>query len=140
MVKSVSKLYLQVDRICQNRNLVSYRQVPGSIPGPGSIDFSPIFLSFLTGSPSVPLEFPKLANAHPTYFSIFLPLIVIESLVSILLLKELQQREEEFTFGTSTTTFSVQMKTFLIGILVILASFCSCHRQKKILEILAKKR
>ena len=39
LVKSVSKLYLQVDLICQNRHLVSYRQVPGSIPGRGSIDF-----------------------------------------------------------------------------------------------------
>ena len=39
LVKSVSKLYLQVDLICQNRHLLSYRQVPGSIPGRGSIDF-----------------------------------------------------------------------------------------------------
>ena len=39
----MSKLYLQVDLICQNRHLVSYRQVPGSIPGRGSFYFSPFF-------------------------------------------------------------------------------------------------
>ena len=38
LVKSVSKLYLQVDLICQNRYFVSYQRVPGSIPGRGSID------------------------------------------------------------------------------------------------------
>ena len=58
LVKSVSKLYLKVDLICQNRHLVSYWQVPGSIPGRGSIDF---FFSFFTHfSPffySVPLLF-----------------------------------------------------------------------------------
>ena len=65
-VKSVSKLYLQVDLNCQNRHLVSYRRVPGSIPGRGSNEFcSPIFW---LGSPSVPLEFPMLANAQPSSF------------------------------------------------------------------------
>ena len=52
LVKSVSKLYLQVDLICQNRHLVSYRQVPGSIPGQHW--FFPPFLSLFD---SVPLLF-----------------------------------------------------------------------------------
>ena len=46
LVKSVSKLYLQVDLICQNRHLVSYRRVPGSIPGRGSIDYFSSFPHF----------------------------------------------------------------------------------------------
>ena len=72
LVKSVSKLYLQVALICQNRYLVSYQRVPCSIPGRGSIDyfsFFPPFLSlFWLGSPSVPLEFPKLTNTQPSNF------------------------------------------------------------------------
>ena len=76
LVKSVSKLYLQVDLICQNRHLVSYQQVPGSIPG--SIDFfflfSPIFLSFLTRSPLCSTRISKVGKCAvfqlwtPTYF------------------------------------------------------------------------
>ena len=54
LVKSVSKLYIQVDLICQNRHLVSYRQVPGSIPRRGSIMFFAHFSLFLD---SVPLLF-----------------------------------------------------------------------------------
>ena len=46
LIKSVSKLYLQVDLICQYRHLVSYRQVPGSIPGRGSIDYFSFFPHF----------------------------------------------------------------------------------------------
>ena len=46
LVKSVSKLYLQVDLICQNIHLVSYRRVPGSIPGRGSIDYFSFFPHF----------------------------------------------------------------------------------------------
>ena len=81
LVKSVSKLYLQVDLICQNRHLVSYRQVLGSIPGRDSIDFffSPFFSFFFwLGSPSVPLEFPKLANAQPSNFG---PLRILYSIL-----------------------------------------------------------
>ena len=57
MVKSVSKLYLQVGLICQNRHLVSYRQVPGSIPGRGSIDYFSFLLHFSLFFDSVPLLF-----------------------------------------------------------------------------------
>ena len=59
-----------MDLVCQNIHLVSYRQVPGSIPGRGSIDFfPPPFLSlFWLGFPSVPFEFTKLANAQPSNF------------------------------------------------------------------------
>ena len=45
LVKSVSKLYLQVDLICQNRYWVSYRPVPGSIP-PFSLIFDLVPLLF----------------------------------------------------------------------------------------------
>ena len=57
LVKSVSKLYLQVDLICQNKHLVSYRQVPGSIPGRGSIDYFSFFPHFSLFFDSVPLLF-----------------------------------------------------------------------------------
>ena len=57
LVKSVSKLNLHVDLICQNRHLVSYRQVPGSIPGRGSIDFFSFLPPFFCFFDSVPLLF-----------------------------------------------------------------------------------
>ena len=65
LVKSVSKLYLQVDLICQNRQLVSYRRVPGSIPARGNIDyfyFSLIFLSFLTRFPFCSTRISKIGK------------------------------------------------------------------------------
>ena len=75
----MSKLYLQVDLICQNRHLVSYRQVPGSIPCRGSIDFfslfSHIFISFLTRFPFCSTRISKVGKCAalqlwtPTYFS-----------------------------------------------------------------------
>ena len=46
-----------MDLICQNRHLVSYRQVPGSIPGRGSIDYFSFFLHFPLFFDSVPLLF-----------------------------------------------------------------------------------
>ena len=75
LVKSVSKLYLQEDLICQNIHLVSYRQVPGSIPGRGSIDFFPLFLSFLTRFPFCSTPISKVGKwaafqlRTPTYFT-----------------------------------------------------------------------
>ena len=57
LVKSVSKLNLHVDLICQNIHLVSYRQVPGSIPGRGSIDYFSFFPQFSLFFDSVPLLF-----------------------------------------------------------------------------------
>ena len=66
LVISVSKLYLQVDLICQNRHLVSYRQVPGSIPDRDRINFffffSPIFVSFLTRFPFCSTRISKVAK------------------------------------------------------------------------------
>ena len=61
--------WTKVDLICQNRHLVSYRQVPGSIPGRSSIDHFPhFFLFFWLCSSSVPLEFPKLTTLDPLVF------------------------------------------------------------------------
>ena len=57
LVKSVSKLYHQEDLICQNRHLVSYRQVTGSIPGRCSIDYFSSFPHFFLFFDSVPLLF-----------------------------------------------------------------------------------
>ena len=68
LVKSVSKLYFQVDLICQNRQLVSYRRVPGSIPGRGRIDYFSLFFD------SVPfLIHSKFQNSKCAAFQLWTP-------------------------------------------------------------------
>ena len=67
----MSKLYFQVDLICQNRHLVSYRRVPGSI-------FFPHFFLFFDSVPLLfrsnfqSLQMRSLPTLDPYIFLIFI--------------------------------------------------------------------
>ena len=104
----MSKLYLREDLICQKIHLVSYRRVPGSIPGRGSIAFffifHPFFSLFWLCSSSFLLEFPKLANAQPSNFG---PLRIFEDFVEYEKLGMLKYVKDRYTVQLAMKTFAV---------------------------------